>query len=159
MSKANKTTSFNRDNVNHKDLVKLHNSGYKVICPQCESEIVFQKSGAWCSNSSKHYSVHNYPADIAEDFRKSNKYRGLIKTVKTLESKGYTRAQMRSEILKYYPEIEDFSELIESPYIKALVAKPGYSRKKRSASRRVVVKGYRVNPRSSSARKKSKDLI
>lgn len=152
----NKVTSFNRDTANHCDLVRLHDSGYKVICPLCKSELIFKKSGIWCPENANHYSVYNYPADIARRFRESSKQRGIEKTIKALKAKGFTQPQIDAEISKLYPESEYSFELIKFPQ-KNTGAMGGYKKKKRS-QRIVTVKGYKYmspdKPRST--RKKSK---
>ena len=129
----NKITSFNRNNVNHNDLVKHHNAGHKVICPLCKSELIFQKSGVWCPVNANHYSVQNYSADIVEQTRKSSRKRGIEKTVKALEAKGYTKSQIRAEILKYYPEAEPSTGLTEDSQKKVFPV--GHSKRKRPGSR------------------------
>ena len=101
---SEKIISFDRRKTRHSDLLKLHHNGYRVICPLCKSDIIFQKSGLWCSKNPNHYETHIYPADIAKSNRDLNRKWGIEKTRENLTKKGYTEAQIQVEINKYYPE-------------------------------------------------------
>ncbi|MGL6344635.1 MAG: hypothetical protein ACRC80_36485 [Waterburya sp.] len=97
-----KVISFKRGKTEHQEILRLHNDGYTVICPLCKSELVFQKSGVWCPKNPNHYSVHDYPGDVArKNWERTRKYMIKDKT-KALKAKGYTDEQIQSEINEYY---------------------------------------------------------
>ena len=66
----NKIISFKRGKTETSQIYKWHKEGYKVICPLCKSEIVFKTSGSWCPKNLNHYSVHNYPSNIARELNR-----------------------------------------------------------------------------------------
>ena len=69
----NKVTSFVRGKTEHSEIVRLHNEGYAVVCPLCKSELMFQTSGVWCPKNPNHYSVHDYPSDVARNMREQTR--------------------------------------------------------------------------------------
>ena len=102
----NKIISFNRHKADRYQLLKLHNEGYRVICPLCKSDIVFSKNaGSWCSKNPNHYETHIYKKSVRDELRAiSRKYKAKEKA-EALRKKGYTEEQIQVEIDKYYPEI------------------------------------------------------
>ena len=106
-----KRVSFKRGRTNHDYIVRMHNSGYQVICPICQSELIFHRLGVWCPKNANHYHVHYYPADIAKSRRESSRQRGIKKTIEALTAKGYSQMQIDTEISKYYPEIRPSSTI------------------------------------------------
>ena len=100
---SQRTISFNRYKVNHHELLKLHNDGYRVICPLYKSEIKFATSGSWCSKNPNHYETHIYSGEAKRMMRESRIERGIKKTRENLTKKGYSEAQIQAEIDKYYP--------------------------------------------------------
>ena len=98
-----KVISFKRSEARHSDLLKLHNDGYKVICPLCKAEIVFQKSGSWCPKNHNHYETHIY-----RDTGMRKKYRQWAKqeSIANMKKKGYTEERIQEHIAQYYPDVD-----------------------------------------------------
>ena len=99
-----KIISFNRKNADHYALFKLHNDGYRVICPVCQSDIFFSKNaGSWCSKDTNHYENHIY-----RDTGRRKEYKEWAKkeTINNLRKKGYTDEQIQAELDKYYPNVD-----------------------------------------------------
>ena len=103
---SEKIISFDRRKTRHSDLLKLHHNGYRVICPLCKSDIIFQKSGSWCSKNPNHYETHIYPADIAKKYRKEHKQWAKQESIANMKKKGYTEEQIRQHIAEYYPNVD-----------------------------------------------------
>lgn len=101
---SEKMISFDRRKAKHDDLLRLHDEGYKVICPLCKSEVVFKTSGSWCSKNPNHYETHIYPADIARKMRIKSREHRIKESTANMKKKGYTKAQIQEHIDKYYPE-------------------------------------------------------
>ena len=99
-----KIISFDRREADHYQLLKLHNEGYRVICPLCKSDIVFSKNaGSWCSKNPNHYETHIYTREAKEVMEKGRIKWGVRETTKNLKKKGYTEKQIQEELDKYYP--------------------------------------------------------
>ena len=101
-----KITTFDRNNTSHEKLLKLHENGYKVICPLCKSEIIFYDSGSSCSKNRNHYETHFYPSNIARDYRQWSKVNRKQKSIANMKKKGYTEEQIQKHIAEYYPNVD-----------------------------------------------------
>lgn len=107
---TDKTITFDRHNVEHGNLMKLHKEGYRVICPLCKSDIVFsENSGSWCSKNPNHYETHIYRNTGMRNWLDME--RKKKKAAIAMKKKGYTEVQIQEHLDKYYPSDPQSSEI------------------------------------------------
>ena len=97
-----KVISFNTNKVNHYELQKLYNDGYRVICPLCKSDIFFSNAGSWCSKNSNHYETHIYGGEGARRMRERAKANIKKEAIEYMKKEGYTQEQIQEELNKNY---------------------------------------------------------
>ena len=99
---TDKTIIINRYKDDPNQLHRLHEEGYKLICPYCKSELVFKTSGFWCPKNPSHYEVHRYVR--SEQTKKRRKKAMKEEAIANMKKKGYTEAQIQEHLDKYYSE-------------------------------------------------------
>lgn len=99
---SDKTIVIDRYTTDANQLHDWHNKGYKLICPLCKSELVFQRSGIWCPKNVSHFEVHEYIRNKESQNRQREEDRR--ESIANMKRKGYTEAQIQMHIDKYYPE-------------------------------------------------------
>ena len=99
---TDKTIVINRYEDDPNQLHRLHEEGYKLICPYCKSELVFQRSGIWCPKNPSHYEVHRYVRSkkLRNDLDEMMKQEAIA----NMKRKGYSEAQVQEHLDEYYPE-------------------------------------------------------
>ena len=101
---SDKVTTFDRRTVTHNQLVSLRNQGYRVICPLCNSDILFSNAGSSCSKNRNHYETHIYGGQETMKMRRKWDERRKKKSIANMKKMGYTEAQIQDHLDKYYPE-------------------------------------------------------
>lgn len=100
---SEKIISFDRHKAKHSELKKLHEEGYKVICPLCKSEIFFsENAGSWCSKNPNHYETHIYKASVRDEMRENLMRRDIEETREIFTKKGYMEEEIEHEISQRY---------------------------------------------------------
>lgn len=80
----NKIYKVDGRNADYKELLKLHEQGYKLICDKCNSELIVAVTqeeannlgvvpGIYCPLDSKHLHIHVYLKDVRDKIREKLK--------------------------------------------------------------------------------------
>jgi 1,2-phenylacetyl-CoA epoxidase catalytic subunit len=99
-----KTITFKRGKTETSEIYKWHREGYRIVCPLCKSEIVFQESGSWCPKNPNHYEVHAYSKKAADVIGNGRQERLKQESIENMKKKGYSQSQIQEHLDKYYPQ-------------------------------------------------------
>ena len=97
-----KVISFNKTvHPERKELRRLSNSGYTVICPFCSSEIVFKDNEIFCPQNIKHY--YSFACKKLSSLRNELDQERKDNFIKYMKERNYTEQQIEENLAEYFP--------------------------------------------------------